>query len=158
MQRIRTPLLNFQTAGLTLGALALMAMTAAPADARWTFGKAPAPDGVLVDLDDSLSEEEVDALMQEAGLPFERAATNVAGNRVEVHGVSLEAVKRRLAGDADVESVESNVIYSLDHHLNGTAHSHGFDDGASLEQCDEEDGDDDSISRPIKPNDPMYKN
>jgi len=161
MQRFRTPFLNAHKAGLTLGAIAMLAMAAAPAEARWTLGNVPAPDGILVDLDDTLSDEEVDELMKEAGLTYERAATNVAGNRVEVHGVSLDDVKRRLAGDADVESVESNIFYSLDHDLNGQAHSHsldGDDEDGEESAIRDDDEDEDSVSRPTKPNDPMYKN
>ncbi|MFZ9888508.1 MAG: S8 family serine peptidase [Myxococcota bacterium] len=106
----------------------------------------PPPDGILVDLADDLEEGDIAALEQRLGLDLEPTANDVVGgNRYELHGVSLEEARSRLAGNNDVESVEPNVFYGL---LEGT-----FDgaDGSAFA--------DPSPTRPSpgKPNDPMYR-
>ena len=103
---------------------------------------APAPDGLLVDLKDDLTDEQVAQLETELGISFEDPSAPDNGQRYEIHGMDLEEAKRLLEGRDEVESVEWNVMYSL-------FHGEGFMEG------DEEP----EMAKPggTKPNDPMYK-
>jgi serine protease len=105
-----------------------------------TFGDAPAPDGLLVDLKDDLDEDEIDALERELGVTFTETADVFAGNRYEIHGMDLEQAKRILDGRDEIESVEWNVQYSL----------------FRVDAADD-DEDDEGEATSTKPNDPMYK-
>ncbi|MCP4499326.1 MAG: peptidase S8 [Deltaproteobacteria bacterium] len=137
---------------LACGALLLtLPLTAPSAFARGPYAgpNSPPPDGVLVDLADDLDDDDIDDLAKEAGLRFVRSPDVVEGNRVEVHGFALDDIKRRLAAHDEVESIEQNIYYSLDHELNGLEHFHSDDD---------DDDDESEINKGTKPNDPMYKN
>lgn len=103
----------------------------------------PQVDGLLVDFDDRMNQEDLAALGEEMGVTLERSFGVYVGNRVVVKGPPslLERLKTRLAGRGDVESVEDNIFYrAID------------EPGAGSEAV--------NLPEPTagtRPNDPMYK-
>jgi serine protease len=119
------------------------------ADSGWahaTVGKAPAADGLLVDLKDNLSERDIQRLMAETGLMLAATTDVAAGNVYELHGseTELKRAQQVLERRPEVEGVEPNIFYSLLEHTFGAPQEAGALEGEQ---------------RPgnTKPNDPMYK-
>jgi len=136
----------------------------------------PPPDGLVVDLQDGLSDDDVRALERETGVTLVAAWGTENGRRFHVTGdaAALARAQEALSGRDEVESVEPNFTISLAHgdHSLGD-HHHGdehalFDDGIFGVQAfsfsDDDDDDDDGArdadpNKPdrMKPNDPLYK-
>ncbi len=101
-------------------------------------------DGLVVDLEDDMTVEELRALELETGVSLKSTFAGDAGRRVVVRGTDaqLEKVRQRLKGSEFVESVEPNVYYSA-YDLMPDSLSAGEVEAFR--------------PTPFKPNDPMYK-
>ncbi|OGQ21256.1 MAG: hypothetical protein A2138_05380 [Deltaproteobacteria bacterium RBG_16_71_12] len=103
---------------------------------------AVATDGLLVDFDDDLTDEAIEAIERETGLDLEDTTKEADGNLWVLRGTpaDIERAVRALKGRRDIEGVEPNAVYSL------------FDQ-------DLEAPIDDAPAKPspTAPNDPMYK-
>ena len=142
----RLPLL---IAVLTLPALAHAADQVSYAESGWggAFSQGTGPaDGLLVDFDDDLSDQDIEAIERGTGLDLEDTTDVADGNLwlFRGHASDIARAVDLLKGRRDVEGVEPNIYYSLfDQDLEqGPVKSR---DGAPLKP------------NPTKPNDPMYK-
>lgn len=103
---------------------------------------AVAADGLLVDFDDDLTDEQIEAIERETGLDLEDTTKFAEGNLWVLRGTpaDVERAVAVLKGRRDIEGVEPNVVYSL------------FDQAVEAPVTDAP-----AKPAPTAPNDPMYK-
>ncbi|MBI1948373.1 MAG: S8 family serine peptidase [Deltaproteobacteria bacterium] len=103
---------------------------------------AVATDGLLIDFDDDLSDEAIEAIERETGLDLEDTTKFADGNLWVLRGTpaDIERAVHALKARRDIEGVEPNAVYSLfDQDLEAPV------DGEPTKPA------------PTAPNDPMYK-
>lgn len=101
-----------------------------------------ATDGLLVDFDDDLSDEQIEAIERETGLDLEDTTKFADGNLWVLRGTpgDIERAVRALTGRRDIEGIEPNAVYGL------------FDQDLEAPVDDAP-----QKPAPTAPNDPMYK-
>ncbi len=101
-----------------------------------------ATDGLLVDFDDDLSDEAIEAIERETGLDLEDTTKFADGNLWVLRGTpgDIERAVKALKGRRDVEGIEPNAVYGL------------FDQDLEAPVDDAP-----AKPAPTAPNDPMYK-
>jgi hypothetical protein len=101
-------------------------------------------DGLVIDFDDALDNDEIAAIAKELGLAVEDTTEAAAGNLFVLRGDAslLQRAKRLLSGHRGVETVEDNVAYGL------------FDQDLEAGPVT---FDGERKPSPTKPDDPMYK-
>ncbi len=111
-------------------------------------------DGLLVDFDDALDNDDIATLMRDAGVSLVDTTDAADGNLFTFRGTAAETARvvEALAGQRGIESVEPNTRYSLfDQDVERGAARAPVTTGA------DDASDDGQKPGPVKPNDPMYK-